>query len=181
LTERIALIGVPATSAETQYGWVVRGEPVGHELAFAVRAFHEKPSQAMADDLWHDGELWNTFISTGPVARFWTLARRHLPEHAARLERYAASIGGVDEAEALRAAYDGMTPANFSQSVLSHADRLAVLPVAGSGWSDWGSPQRVLASLAGTEGHRRLLARIDSGSALAPTASAAPATRANVR
>jgi hypothetical protein len=45
----------------------------------------------MADDLWRDGELWNTFISTGPAARFWTLARQHLPEHAARLERSAAS------------------------------------------------------------------------------------------
>jgi hypothetical protein len=52
-----------------------------------------------------------------------------------------------------------MMPANLSRSVLSHAGRLAVLPVAASGWSDWGSPQRVLASLAGTDGHRRLLAR----------------------
>jgi mannose-1-phosphate guanylyltransferase len=169
LTERIALIGVPASSPETEYGWVVRGEPVAHGLAFTVRAFHEKPCQAMADELWRNGELWNTFISTGPVGRFWTLARRHLPENAARLERYAASIGGLDEADTLRAAYDGMAPANFSRSVLSNADRLAVLPVAGSGWSDWGSPQRVLASLAGTDGHRRLLARLDSDSALAAT------------
>jgi hypothetical protein len=59
-----------------------------------------------------------------------------------------------------------MPPANFSRAVLSRADALAVLPVTGSGWSDWGSPQRVFASLAGTDGHARLVARIGDTAAV---------------
>jgi hypothetical protein len=60
-----------------------------------------------------------------------------------------------------------MQAGNFSRDVLSHAGELAVLPVTGSGWSDWGSPQRVFASLAGTAGHAHLVARIGGAAAVA--------------
>lgn len=160
LDDRISLLGVTPTGPEVEYGWIVRGAPVAQTRGFAVDRFHEKPTHRVADDLWRTGGLWNTFISAGPARRFWELARRHMPHHAARLERYATAIDGLDEAEALSAAYDGMPAANFSREVLAGADDLAVIPVTGSGWCDWGSPERVLASLAGTDGHARLVARI---------------------
>jgi mannose-1-phosphate guanylyltransferase len=160
LDERIALLGVTPTGPEIEYGWIVRGERVARTGGFAVQRFHEKPTQPVADELWRGGSLWNTFISTGPARLFWELARRYLPSHTRRLEHYAAAIGGLDETDALGTAYDGMAPSNFSRDVLAHADALAVVPVTDSGWSDWGSPQRVFASLAGTEGHAHLVARM---------------------
>jgi len=160
LDDRISLLGVTPTGPEVEYGWIVRGAPVPRTAGYTVRRFLEKPTHPVAEDLWRSGGLWNTFISCGPARLFWKLAQRHLPGQTRRLERYAAAIDGGDETGALHAAYDGMEPANFSRSVLSNAGELAVLPVAGSGWCDWGSPQRVLASLAGTDGHARLVARI---------------------
>jgi mannose-1-phosphate guanylyltransferase len=160
LHDRISLLGVTPTGPEVEYGWIVRGARVASTPGYTVRRFLEKPTHAVADDLWRSGALWNTFISSGPARLFWNLAQRHLPDHTGRLERYATAIDGGDEAEALNAAYDGMAPANFSRSVLSNAGELAVVPVANSGWSDWGSPQRVFASLAGTACHARLVARI---------------------
>ncbi|HEY0478607.1 MAG TPA: sugar phosphate nucleotidyltransferase [Kofleriaceae bacterium] len=173
LDDRIALLGVTPTGPEVEYGWIVRGERVARTSGFAVRRFHEKPTHALAEELWRSGGLWNTFISTGPARRFWDLAQRYLPLHTLRFERYAASIGGLDEREALHAVYDGMPASNFSRDVLSHAEALAVMPVTGSGWSDWGSPQRVFASLAGTDGHARLVARIGASAAAPITAPAA--------
>lgn len=167
LDDRISLLGVTPTGPEVEYGWIVRGARVAGTGGFAVRRFLEKPSRAVADDLWRSGGLWNTFISSGPARLFWTLAQRHLPDHAERLGRYAAAIDRADEADALNAAYDGMPAANFSRSVLASSDELAVLPVSGSGWCDWGSPQRVLASLAGTDSHARLVARIGGDTAVA--------------
>jgi mannose-1-phosphate guanylyltransferase len=160
LRDRIVLLGVTPTGPEVDYGWIVRGAPIGETGGFSVRRFLEKPSQSVADDLWRAGELWNTFISAGPVDIFWMLARRFLPEHVERLERYADSIGSADESEALQRAYDGMPAANFSRAVLANAHPLAVVPVTGSGWCDWGSPERVFTSLAGTENHTRLMARM---------------------
>jgi len=43
-----------------------------------------------------------------------------------------------------------MEPANFSREVLERAENLAVLPVSGTGWSDWGNPERIFRSLEGT-------------------------------
>jgi len=172
LGDRIALLGVTPTGPEVEYGWIVRGTRIGRSGGFAVRLFQEKPTPPAADELWRSGALWNTFISSGPAPLFWQLAQRYLPHHAARLERYAAEIGTLTESDALHAAYEGMAPANFSREVLSNAGELAVLPVTGSGWCDWGSPQRVFASLAGTDCHARLVARIgaEGESALAATA-----------
>jgi mannose-1-phosphate guanylyltransferase len=167
LDGRIALLGVTPTGPEVEYGWIVRGAPVPHTRGFAVHRFHEKPSHPVAEELWKTGGLWNTFISAGPAPLFWALARRHLPHHTARLERYASAIDRLDEAAALQHAYDGMPAANFSRTVLANADELAVVPVTGSGWCDWGSPQRVLASLAGTDCHARLVARMAGDTAFA--------------
>lgn len=165
---RLALVGVASTGPEIEYGWIVRGARIARSAAFGVRRFHEKPSQPVADGLWRSGGLWNTFISTGPIDVFWELAKQHIPVHAAALERYAVAIGGLGEANALDGAYRTMAPANFSREVLSRAgDALAVLPVAGTGWSDWGSPARVFASLAGTDNHERLVDRIRGDLALA--------------
>ncbi len=160
LQNRLALIGVEPTGPEVEYGWIVRGAKLSRTGGFQVKRFCEKPSQAVAEELWQSGGLWNTFISTGPVEVFWDLARRHLPDHAEALERYALAVGTLDEERALQAAYATMTPANFSSGVLAHAKDLAVLPVKDSGWSDWGSPARVFASLEGTACHARLVERI---------------------
>ena len=162
LNDRISLLGVTPTGPEVEYGWIVRGPQVPRTSGYTVRRFLEKPTHAVAEDLWRTGGLWNTFISCGPARLFWKLAQRHLPRHTRRLERYAAAVDGADEAEALDAAYDGMAPANFSRSVLSNAGELAVLPVADSGSPVGGAPQRVLACLAVTDGHARLVARIGS-------------------
>ena len=164
--ERVSLIGVAPTGPEVEYGWIVRGPRLGRTEAFAVARFAEKPDEAVAEALWRAGGLWNTFISVGPARTFWDLAREHLPRHASALELYAAALGTSSEREALVQAYTRMPAANFSRDVLAHAAGLAVIPVAGSGWSDWGSPKRVFASLVGTPAHDRLIARIRGAAAV---------------
>lgn len=164
---QIALIGVAPFSPEVEYGWIVRGPRIDNTMAFAVQRFEEKPVHAVAEQLWRQGGLWNTFISTAPVAEYWALAQRHLPLHAAAFERYATSIGQFDESSLLASIYKWMPPANFSRDILAHATQLAVIPVANTGWSDWGSPERVMASLAGTPDYDALVARINGEATLA--------------
>lgn len=160
LAGRIALVGVAPTGPEIEYGWIVRGARIPRSTAHEVTRFREKPTLAEADELWQAAGLWNTFIQVGPAHLFWDLATCYLPRHVAALARYAIEGDGPTEAIALEDAYRAMPAASFSREVLARADSLAVLPVAGSGWSDWGSPARVFASLAGTEGHDRLVGRI---------------------
>jgi mannose-1-phosphate guanylyltransferase len=159
-SDHVALVGVAPPAPEVEYGWIVCGGRIGHKGAYRIARFDEKPSHAVAEQLFRGGGLWNTFISAARAEVFWEVARRHLPLHVTALERFAHAIGGPSEAVALDAAYGAMPPANFSHDVLAHTRSLAVLPVAGTGWSDWGSPKRVFASLAGTPNHDRLVERI---------------------
>ena len=56
---------------------------------------------------------------------------------------------GLGEAQAMRSLYAGLEAANFSTDVLgSDPGHLAVLPVRGVKWSDWGEPTRVLRTLS---------------------------------
>jgi mannose-1-phosphate guanylyltransferase len=160
--ERITLLGVAPDRSEPDYGWILPVSRPGPAGVAAVRRFFEKPPARLAAELRARGALWNTFISNGPVAAFWHEARRRLPRHARVLERYARRLGRRDEASALAAAYAEMPAANFSRDVLELARELSVVPVAGTGWSDWGSPARVFESLAGTPALAALRARIQA-------------------
>jgi mannose-1-phosphate guanylyltransferase len=155
----LTLLGVEPGGPDPDYGYIVPGARLAPG-AFAIARFVEKPEDETAAALVREGAVWNTFISAGPLTAYWNLARRYLPDHAARFEYYGAAIGSLGEPLALEHAYRGMAAANFSHEVLARASGLAMLPVAGSGWSDWGSPKRVFETLAGTPDHDRLVARI---------------------
>ncbi len=161
----ITLLGVVPDRAETDYGWILPGsrlsqsEPGGPWL---VRRFVEKPSPQIAMWLLQHHGLWNTFTLVGRLEGFWALARRHVPRHAWLFARYACAIGGADEQKALAWLYRNLEPADFSRSVLEPAENLATLSVAGSGWCDWGRPERVMRSLAGTPSLDRLQERLQA-------------------
>jgi len=158
--DRVTLIGVAPTAPEVEYGWIVPGRRLGRTRAHAVSRFVEKPDAPVAESLFANGALWNTFIQSGTLATYWDLARRHLPAHAATFERYAAAVGTAREAHVLDGIYADLRPANFSHDLLAHAAALAVTPLLGTGWSDWGSPRRVFESLAGSRHLDVLLQRI---------------------
>ena len=126
---------------------------MGRSDRYAVLRFLEKPEPALARALLRQGALWNTFIMVAAIDALRELGRRHLPEHARRLE-------GCASAQDLEAAYAALPPASFSRAVLERAENLALVPLRGAGWSDWGTPGRVLDSLSGTPDHERLLQRL---------------------
>jgi hypothetical protein len=54
----------------------------------------------------------------------------------------------LGESEAMRSLYTRLPSTNFSEDVLSRKTaNLAVLPVRGVTWSDWGEPARVFGTL----------------------------------
>jgi mannose-1-phosphate guanylyltransferase len=149
----VTLLGVVPDRPETEYGWIVPGPPLGagaRGSLFAVRRFVEKPARELALRLLCEAGLWSSFISLGRLSAFWRLASLHLPEQAALLRSYSRAVGTARAAGRLDAIYHRMPAANFSRAILERADRLAVAPVRGSGWSDWGSPSRIFRSLEGT-------------------------------
>jgi len=146
----LTLLGVVPDRADTEYGWIVPGPRVDRGTDTRLRGvsrFVEKPPPREARELLRSGALWNTFISVSRASTYWNVAKKHLPVQAALFEKYGLEIGRPGGKALLDTLYAAMEPANFSRAVLEHVENLAVLPVGGTGWSDWGNPERVLQSL----------------------------------
>jgi mannose-1-phosphate guanylyltransferase len=167
------LLGILPSHAEPEYGWIEPGEVLGWPARGAVRRvrrFVEKPALAWARELLRAGWLWNTLVLVARVGTLFRLAARHLPETARPLLDATSALRTPGEAEAVRRAYSAAHPANFSRDLLEHArESLGVLELSGVTWSDWGTPRRVVSTLARlgerpawlTEGLTRELARAD--------------------
>lgn len=175
-SQRVTLVSAVPDSPEADYGWIVPGKAIDRARGTPVRAvdrFVEKPSSQVAHRLFEAGGLWNTFASAGTAAAYWALARRYLPAHAALFESHGALAQPMLSDAVIRRIYTNMPPANFSREVFQSAAGLAVVSVAGSGWSDWGSPERVLRSLAGGPELPALLARLRIRTDAGPAAASA--------
>jgi mannose-1-phosphate guanylyltransferase len=145
--ERLVLIGAIPTEAETRYGWIEPGDPVGGingRAVYGITRFCEKPSPDVARAFEHVGAFWNTFILVSPVGTLATVGAAVVPQLNARLERLAA-LGDAPEAlgEARRA-FALIPSVSFCRDVLERLPlALAVSPLPPRVvWTDWGTRER---------------------------------------
>jgi mannose-1-phosphate guanylyltransferase len=158
--DQVALIGAVPDHAETQYGWIVTGRTLAAQRGSVVNHFCEKPPAALADHLMRQGALWNTFIMVGAARHFWALGREHLHAASCLFERYRDAVDGPDEEAVLREIYDRMPVSDFSRDLLQKASGLRAVPLEQCGWSDWGTPERVLESLRHHDDYAALSRRL---------------------
>ncbi len=148
----IVLLGIAPDHPEVEYGWIEPADPIPVEAptpVYRVRGFWEKPPLAMARTLLAGGCLWNSFLIVARVPALLGLIRSALPDVYGAFARIRGRLGGAGEPDAVVGVYTGLRAANFSREVLaSRPGNLAVLPVSGLEWSDWGDARRVLATLA---------------------------------
>ena len=149
----VVLLGIEAEGPEVQYGWIEAGERVldqPHYPVYQVRRFWEKPTRSRwPRSLFERGCLWNSFVLVARVPALLALMRAAVPDlygafMSAWLQRSASgkrrrcdrSTRGSHRRTSRRTCWE-REPAN-----------LAVLPVRGVRWSDWGEPARVLRTLS---------------------------------
>jgi len=153
-TESVILIGAEPQWPEVGYGWI---EPAGlfanssHPPLLRVNGFWEKPPLATACELMKRGGLWNTFVTVGRASAFLEMLRSTIPDAMVKIAD-ALARDDLDDA------YLDLDPIDFSMAVLSRAPhRLLVIPDAASGWTDLGSPDRVIETLIESENEPRWL------------------------
>jgi mannose-1-phosphate guanylyltransferase len=151
--DRVFLIGAEPDRAEVEYGWIARGDSLGPASAGArgisnVAGFVEKPSAAEADLLLRRGCLWNTFVLVGHAEAFRVLLDRALPGLYAELVAIL-NLPDPPRTTALERLYASPIASDFSRDVLSrYPERLGVIELARSGWTDLGQPARALRVMA---------------------------------
>jgi mannose-1-phosphate guanylyltransferase len=150
---RVFLVGALADRPETEYGWIEPAEPLAVPAQVALRrhrvrqvaGFVEKPVPELAVTLMSRSCLWNTFVLVGRSSAFRNLLNLAKPG----LVDTVAELDSIPDRRAAAAAMAGLyatVPASdFSRDVLAaRPDRLGVIDLVGSGWTDLGQETRVL-------------------------------------
>jgi mannose-1-phosphate guanylyltransferase len=147
--ELVVLLGVDPEGPEEAYGWIEPGRPItAAPGCFRVRRFWEKPTAELAREFYRSGFLWNSLVIVARAGILRRLGRAWLPEVDERFFWLGGFVGTEDERWAVQQAYALMPETNFSRDVLERApESLAVVPVHGVLWSDWGAPERVVRTL----------------------------------
>jgi mannose-1-phosphate guanylyltransferase len=157
------LLGTLPDRAERDYGWI---EPARQEIdreSRAVLRFVEKPSSTHACELMARGALWNTFVFAAQATILWAMVRRTAPDLSQVFERIRRilSLSSPYAPFFTEHAYERMRTVNFSSEVCEPlVSWLRVLPAPEVGWSDWGTAERILASLQGVGKLEECLARL---------------------
>ncbi len=145
---QLTLLGMTPDGPQEGYGWIEAAQQEEGRETRAVKRFWEKPSAAQAHELCRRGALWNTFVCAAQAATVWEMtrqARRELYEDFMAIRR---TFTRSHSEELIENVYRTMRPVNFSVDVCERLpDRLRVLPVPEVGWNDWGSVDRIFASL----------------------------------
>ncbi len=148
----VILMGIKPIQPDEEYGWIEPDfrSPVNADTSvWAVRRFWEKPERALAVELMDQGCLWNSFVMVGKVSGFLRMIRRTVPMLSQRFDMVRSHLGTIREKDAFERLYASELNTNFSTEILMSGPKdLAVMPVAGSGWSDLGSPKRVTSKLS---------------------------------
>jgi mannose-1-phosphate guanylyltransferase len=147
----IVLVGAVPDYSETEYGWiepgsVLEGSPAGLGIR-SVNRFCEKPSRQDAERCLRQGWLWNTMMIVGRAPDLVAACARTIPD----VDSLLSSLISTPGTPASTRSFVELPRADFSRDVLQKAGpKLAVAPLPAVGWSDWGSPRRVVESLRGT-------------------------------
>jgi mannose-1-phosphate guanylyltransferase len=147
---QLVLLGIRPDRAEAGFGWI---EPAERRDCNAgplrVARFWEKPSVPVANRLWKQGCLWNSFVIAGTIRAFLTMIVRALPELQRAFACAFSVLGTPHERAVMERIYAKIPCRDFSREVLErNAQDLMVLPVEDVYWNDLGDPRRVYETLA---------------------------------
>jgi mannose-1-phosphate guanylyltransferase len=163
--ERIVVLGVPPTRAETGYGYVELGEtvdaaavPCGAVPVRRVKRFTEKPDKARAEEFVASGNYaWNGGIFLWSARTLAGAIREHCPAMAPLLEKIAAAHGTADFEKVFAEVYPQCQDISVDYAVLEPrsakgelGSEIYCLP-ADFAWNDLGSWAALHEHLTGGE------------------------------
>jgi mannose-1-phosphate guanylyltransferase len=161
--DRIVVLGVPPTRAETGYGYIELGEfvdsrdvPHGDVPARRVKRFTEKPNRARAEEFVASGNYsWNGGIFLWSARTLAGAIREHCPKMAPLLEKIAAAYGTSNFEQVFAEVYPRCENISIDYAVLEPrsakgemGSEIYCLP-ADFAWNDLGSWASLHEHLAG--------------------------------
>jgi mannose-1-phosphate guanylyltransferase len=151
---RILILGVEATNAEPEYGYIFPEDRYldPESPAKRIKAFLEKPEAHVAAQAVSVGAIWNTMVMVFRPEVFLKLVALCAPGLHSSFEMISKALMAPDPFSVIEKIYRDMQPVNLSKDLLenfdAHArDQLFAICMKDLFWSDLGSESRILSAM----------------------------------
>lgn len=138
----LVTLGITPTFPSTAYGYIQQGAPLPGDYkypTYAVARFTEKPDEQTAQKLLRAGDhSWNSGMFIWTTGRILAEMQRQMPELSAALEKISAA-DAPQQAAVIQSVWPDLKVETIDYGIMEKAERVAVLPAGGLGWSDVGS------------------------------------------
>ena len=139
----LVTLGITPTFPSTGYGYIQQGEPLPGEYrypVYTVKRFKEKPDEATAQQLLRSGDhSWNSGMFVWQVDAILGEIERQMPELYKAVSQIASAWDTPERENVLRKQWMELKSQTVDYGVMEKAQRVAVLPAGGLGWSDVGA------------------------------------------
>lgn len=139
----LVTLGITPTHPSTAYGYIQQGQPLsgGYKYpAYEVKSFVEKPNEETAQKLLRSGDhSWNSGMFIWRADVILKEIKKQMPALDGALKEIADAWGTATQVKILKDCWRDLAVKTVDYGIMEKAERVAVLPAGGLGWSDVGS------------------------------------------
>ena len=139
----LVTLGITPTFPSTGYGYIQQGEALDGDYkypVFTVKRFKEKPDEATAHQLLRSGDhSWNSGMFVWRVDTILAEVEKQMPDLYAGVNTIASAWDTPNQKEVVEKVWYGLKSQTIDYGIMERAEKVAVLPAGGLGWSDVGS------------------------------------------
>lgn len=138
----LVVLGITPTNPSTAYGYIQQGDPLNGEYkypVYQVKRFKEKPNEETAQQLLRTNDhSWNGGMFIWQADSILAEIQKQMPDLHSALERMGSHWGKQTYQNALHENWLNLKTETVDYGIMEKAERVAVLPAGGLGWSDVG-------------------------------------------
>jgi mannose-1-phosphate guanylyltransferase len=139
----LVTLGITPTFPSTGYGYIEQGEHLDGDYSYPVykvKRFKEKPDEITAEQLLRAGDhSWNSGMFIWKADAILAEIKKQMPSLSQAVTAIAEAWNGPQRDEVLGSYWQGLKSQTIDYGIMEKAERVAILPAGGLGWSDVGS------------------------------------------
>lgn len=139
----LVTLGITPTAPSTAYGYIQQGKSLDGSYkypVYSVKKFIEKPNEETAQKLLRSGDhSWNSGMFIWCADTIMKEIHSQMPSLGTTLDVIEKSWGTSAQDEVLNKNWLDLKNETVDYGIMEKAERVAVLPAGGLGWSDVGS------------------------------------------
>lgn len=139
----LVTLGITPTFPSTGYGYIQQGEPLSGEYkypVYTVKRFKEKPDEVTAQQLLQSGDhSWNSGMFVWKTNVILAEVERQMPELFKVVSEISSAWDTPKREAVIQEHWSGLKSQTIDYGIMEHAEKVAVIPAGGLGWSDVGA------------------------------------------